>query len=217
MPIELIIFDLDGTLVDTCEDLKNALNYCLKRHGIKEYSTEEVKGMIGEGVRRFIEKALENRNASLNLVNNIIDCFVTYYSEHISDYTKPYPGVIETLKKLRDIKKAVISNKLTTLSVKTLSNLGLSHYFDLIAGNDFFHEQKPSAVPIIKTIEKFNTKRENTLMVGDSNIDIDAGRSAGIKTVGVTYGYKKKEMLKGADYMIDKFEDLIKIIEDLNS
>lgn len=217
MPIELIIFDLDGTLVDTCEDLKNALNYCLKRHGIEEYSTEEVKDMIGEGVRRFIEKALENRGASPNLVDSIIDCFVTYYSEHISDYTKPYPGVIETLKRLSDIKKAVISNKLTTLSVKTLNNLGLSHYFDLIAGNDFFYEQKPSAVPIIKTIERFNTKRENTLMVGDSNIDIDAGKSAGIKTVGVTYGYKKKEMLKGADYMIDKFEDLIKIIEDLKS
>ncbi len=215
MPVDLIIFDLDGTIVDTCEDITRALNFCLRKYGISEFTKNEVKNMIGEGVKKFIEKALEQRGLSKSLLENILDCFVSYYTEHIADYTKPYPGVIETLEKLQGIKKAIISNKLTTLSVKTLISTGLINYFDFVAGNDFFPEQKPSPLPLLETIEKFRIKKENTLIVGDSNIDIEAGKSAGIKTVAVTYGYRESYLLKDADFKIDKFEDLLKIIKEL--
>lgn len=215
MPVDLIIFDLDGTIVDTCEDITRALNFCLRKYGISEFTKNEVKNMIGEGVKRFIEKALEKRGLSKDLLEDILDCFIGYYNEHIADYTKPYPGVIETLEKLQGIKKAIISNKLTTLSVKTLIDTGLINYFDFVAGNDFFSEQKPSPLPLLETIERFKSKKENTLIVGDSNIDIEAGKSAGIKTVAVTYGYRERNLLKDADFKIDKFEDVLKIIKEL--
>ncbi|MCX8034495.1 MAG: HAD-IA family hydrolase [Thermodesulfovibrio sp.] len=215
MSIELIIFDLDGTIVDTCEDITNALNFCLKNYGISGFTKDEVQKMIGEGVRKFIEKALAQRDLSNSLLEDMLDCFVNYYSEHISDSTRPYPGVVETLERLIGINKAVISNKLTSLSMKTLSNLGLINYFDFVAGNDFFPEQKPSPLPILKTLEKFNKKKENVLILGDSILDIEAGKSAGVKTVAVTYGYGDKELLKYADFIIDRFEELLKIIRDI--
>ncbi len=215
MPVDLIIFDLDGTIVDTCEDITVSLNFCLRKYGILEFTKNEVKNMIGEGVKKFIGKVLEKRGLSEDLLADILDCFVSYYKEHIADYTKPYPGVIETLEKLQGIKKVIISNKLTTLSVKTLISTGLINYFDFVAGNDFFPEQKPSPLPLLETIEKFQIKKENALIVGDSNIDIEAGKSAGIKTVAVTYGYRDKHLLKDADFTIDKFQDLLKIIEEL--
>jgi phosphoglycolate phosphatase len=215
MSIDLIIFDLDGTIVDSCEDITVAINFCLRKYGMLEFTQEEVKKMIGEGVRKFVEKVIHIRNLSHDLLNDIFDCFVSYYSNHVAVFTKPYPGVVETLGKLQGIKKAIISNKLTALSVKTLSSTGLINYFDFVAGNDMFPEQKPSPLPILKTIEKFQTKKENTLIIGDSNLDIEAGKAAGIKTVAVTYGYRQKDLLKDADFIIDNFEELLKIIEEI--
>ncbi|GAQ94213.1 phosphoglycolate phosphatase [Thermodesulfovibrio aggregans] len=212
--VELIIFDLDGTLVDSCEDIKQALNYCLEKIGISGFSTEEVKRMVGEGVNRLIEKALKARGVNLPS-NELIDCFVNYYREHMTDFSKAYPEVKETLEQLKGFKKAVVSNKLTELSVKTLENLGLLNYIDFVAGSDFFSERKPSSVPIIETIKKFNTTQDKTIIVGDSELDIMAGRSAGVKTVAVTYGYRGKELLKDADFVIDKFSDLLKIVRKL--
>jgi len=212
--IELIIFDLDGTLVDSCEDITQALNYCFEKRGISGFSKEEVKKMVGEGVNRLIEKALQSKGVHLP-PQELIECFVKYYSEHIVDFSKSYPEVKETLEELKDIKKAVISNKLTELSVKTLESLGLLKYFDFVGGSDFFPERKPSSVPIIETIKKFNTTHDKTLIVGDSELDILAGKLAGVRTVAVTYGYRNKELLKDADFMIDRFSDLIKIVRAL--
>lgn len=214
MTIELIIFDLDGTLVDSCEDITQALNYCFQKKGIEGFSKEEVRKMVGEGVNRLIEKALQSRNLSLP-IQDLVDCFINYYREHIADFSRVYPNVRETLKELKGIKKAVISNKLTELSIKTLEKLELLEYFDFVAGSDFFSERKPSAVPIIETIRKFNTSKDKVIVVGDSELDIKAGTLAGVKTVAVTYGYREKEFLKNADFIIDKFSDLITIVRTL--
>lgn len=216
MSIELIIFDLDGTLVDSCEDITQALNHCLKIRGISPFSSEEVKEMIGEGVRRLIEKVLERKGLSDDKFSELLDCFKGYYSEHIADLTRPYPEVVETLRSLEGIKKVVISNKLTELTKKTLESLGLSGYFQLVAGNDFFPEQKPSPLPVLRTMEIFNVSREKTLIVGDSDIDIKAGQASGVKTVAVTYGYRGREHLKDADFIIDKFSDLLEVVRNLS-
>ncbi|MGB9822370.1 HAD-IA family hydrolase [Thermodesulfovibrio sp.] len=212
--IELIIFDLDGTLVDSCEDITQALNYCLEKSGISGFSKEEVKKMVGEGVNRLIEKALDAKKICLS-VQELIECFVKYYKEHITDFSKVYPEVHATLTQLKNIKKAVISNKLTELTVKTLESLGLLQYFDFVAGSDLFPERKPSPKPIIETIKKFNTTTDKTLIVGDSELDIIAGKQAGVRTVAVTYGYREREILKEADFIIDKFSDLLKIVREL--
>ncbi|GAB5047017.1 HAD-IA family hydrolase [Thermodesulfovibrio sp. TK110] len=208
--IELIIFDLDGTLVDSCEDITQALNYCFEKLGISEFSKEEVKKMVGEGVNRLIEKALQARGVNFPS-QEIIKCFVNYYREHITDFSKAYPEVKETLEELKNIKKAVISNKLTELSIKTLENLSLLKYFDFVAGSDLFSERKPSAIPITETVKRFYTTPDKTLIVGDSELDIMAGKQAGVKTVAVTYGYRERELLKDADFIIDKFSELLKI------
>lgn len=215
--IELVIFDLDGTLVDSCEDIMQALNYCFEKKGIKGFSKEEVKRMVGEGVNRLIEKALKARGNTFlpKTQQEMIECFINYYRKHIADFSRVYPHVRETLEELKEVKKAVVSNKITELSVKSLEKLGLLKYFDFVAGSDFFSERKPSKIPIIETIKRFNTSPDKTIIVGDSEFDITAGKSAGVKTVAVTYGYREKQVLKNADFIIDKFSDLVKILRAL--
>lgn len=216
MSIELIIFDLDGTLVDSCEDITQALNHCLSFRGFLPFSSDEVKSMVGEGVKRLIEKVIERRQISRELFQELLDCFIDYYSDHIADFSKPYPYVKETLAKLNDVKKAVVSNKLTALTRKTLESLSLSQYFHLISGSDSFPEQKPSPLPILKTIEILGVNRSQTLIVGDSELDIKAGKAAEIKTVAVTYGYREREYLRDADYIIDRIDYLVEIVKALS-
>ncbi len=208
---ELIIFDLDGTLVNSCEDIRQALNHCFTKRGIQGFSYEEVRQMVGEGVNRLIEKAMSARNVSMP-IQELLECFVSYYNEHIADFSQLYPDVKETLEALKDFKKVVISNKLTALTIKTMEHLDILKYFDFVAGSDTFVEKKPSPLPIFETIKRFNTSPERTIIVGDSDIDIQTGRAAGVKVVAVTYGYRDRELLQGADFMIDSISALKNII-----
>ncbi len=213
MLTELIIFDLDGTLIDSCEDIKEALNYCLEKRGILGFTYEEVKKMVGEGVNTLIQKALLNRSAPIPL-EEVRDCFLDYYRKHITDHSCLYPEVRETLEGLKNIKKAVVSNKLTDLSIKAMENLDILKYFDFVAGGEFFPEKKPSALPILETIKLFKTVPEKTIVVGDSDIDIKAGKAANVKTVAVTYGYRDRELLLSADFLIDKLSELLNILRN---
>lgn len=212
MKTDLIIFDLDGTLIDSCEDIMHALNYCFEERGIERFNYDEVRQMVGEGINNLIEKALIKRNVSFSL-DEMVKCFLRYYKDHITDYSKLYPEVKETLEALNNIKKAVISNKLTELSLKTMENLSILKYFDFVAGSDTFKEKKPSPLPVIETMTRLKVLPERTIMVGDSDIDIKSGKMAGTKTVAVTYGYRDRKILKDADFIIDRFGELLKIIE----
>ncbi len=205
------MFDLDGTLVDTSTDINNALNYALSPYGFKNLSVEDTKKLVGEGLTRLVEKVIGEER--INLRDDIIKRFIDYYSEHLTDYSIIYPGVKETLERLENYKKAIISNKRETLSRKLLIDITLNRYFDLVIGSDTVAEKKPSPAPIIYAISKFSVKPEESMIIGDSNYDIEAGKKAGVKTVAVTYGYKEKEFIKDADYMIDKFEDLLGVLD----
>lgn len=215
MPFKLIIFDLDGTLIDTSRDITNALNYALHSYGFKKLAVEETIQMIGEGITRLIEKILGREK--LQLRDEVIKKFLDYYSEHLIDYSKIYPYVRETLKELNRYKKAVISNKREYLSTKLLDKMNLLMYFDLIVGSDTTSERKPSAMPVIYVYTKLGLKPNETIMVGDSNYDIEAGKKAGVKTVGVTYGYREKQYLTDADYLIDSFNELLRILDRTSS
>jgi phosphoglycolate phosphatase len=210
MPIKLILFDLDGTLVDTSQDITTALNYALKQHGMQALSVQDTIKMVGEGITRLIEKVI--RDEKLHMRDEIIKIFIKYYSEHLTDYSREYPYVRETLDQLSGYKKAVISNKRESLSVELLENLDLLKYFNLVAGSDTTSEKKPSPVPIFYIMEKLETKPYESMIVGDSSFDIEAGKKAGIKTVAVTYGYRERQYLKDADYMIDSLKDLISLL-----
>ena len=214
MTIKLIMFDLDGTLVDTAQDIRNALNFALKPYDLKSLTMEDTIKMIGEGVSRLVEKVLPLEKMHLKI--DVMNRFLEYYSEHLIDNSKEYPHIKETLENLTYLKKAVISNKREDLSKRLLEELSLSEYFDLIIGSDTAGERKPSAVPILYVISKLGESPEESIIVGDSHYDIEAGKNAGIKTVAVTYGYRPRESLLKADYIIDDIRELVPLLNKIS-
>jgi phosphoglycolate phosphatase len=233
MPVELIIFDLDGTLIDSSVDIANAINYAVEPYGISPVTVEETIGLIGEGITRLMEKLMErsrnpegrSRNkgqdphmmtgdTSIPIVDRetITKRFLDHYSSHLIDNTTAYPGVRDTLQALKGFKKAVISNKREELSTRVLRDLGLLHYLDLIVGSDTTPERKPSPVPINHVLKKLDVSPDRAAIVGDSNYDIEAGKAAHILTIGVTYGYRSVDFLEGADFIIDRMPELLDIV-----
>lgn len=214
MPIRLMIFDLDGTLVDSRIDITNAINYALKDYGIGPYTVEEITSLVGRGITRLIEDLIKPYPEIP--VNNVIERFLYHYERHIIDNTRPYAGVKETLEKLRDYKKAVISNKREYLSKKTLEGLGLLKYFDIVLGSDSTPEKKPSPVPVRLVLEKLNVLPHEAVIIGDSDLDIKAGKAAGVLTIAVSYGYRPRELLLEADHIIDSIKELPGLLESLS-
>jgi phosphoglycolate phosphatase len=211
MPVKLILFDLDGTLVDTSKDITNALNYALGLFGSKSFTVDETEKLIGEGLTKLMEKALGEEGVGLK--DAVMKEFLDYYSAHITDNSSLYPFVGEILQKLAGFKKAIISNKREYLSVKLLEELDILKYFDLVIGSDTAPERKPSPVPVMYALSKLGVKPQEAVIVGDSNYDIEAGRKAGMRTVAVTYGYGEKGYLAGADHVIGSFNDLPLILD----
>lgn len=212
--LKLLIFDLDGTLTDTAQDIADAINYALKPFGQKKYSVEETKAMVGSGISKLLESLLPAKDDRSKKI--VTDRFLEYYSEHLLDNTKSYPHVKETLSKLGNYKKAVVSNKREALSKSILDGLGILERFDIVFGSDSVPEKKPSPVPILKLLERFNVTCDETVIIGDSNYDIEAGKAAGIKTVAVTYGFRSREVLKDADFIVDSFNELPDVISKIN-
>jgi phosphoglycolate phosphatase len=200
MPINLVIFDLDGTLVDTRVDINIALNHALATIGLPGISVEKTVGYVGEGVRKLIEKALADAGAGasganigilplVDLIQPVMDSFLAYYASHISDNSYAYPGVVETLDALKNRKKVVATNKKDDLTEKLLDSLGLSRHFDLVLGPEKVSAKKPSPAPLIKAMDTLGCLPAETIMVGDSAFDLEAAERAGIKTVFAAYGY----------------------------
>lgn len=214
MPIKLIIFDLDGTLIDSSIDITEAINYAIKPYGLSPLTRKNTIKLVGEGISRLIEKLLSATpfHDNIEVRNSVMDRFLEYYSAHLLDNTKDYPGVRETLERLRNYKKVVISNKREALSRRIIQELDLN-FFDMIIGSDSTPEKKPSPLPILKVLAEFEIRPEEAIIVGDSNLDIEAGRAAGLITVAVKYGYRPYDMIKHADYVIDRIEDLLDILQ----
>jgi phosphoglycolate phosphatase len=215
MTIKGILFDLDGTLVDTVTDIRNALNYALSPYGTKDLSVEETKKLIGEGLSRLIEKSLGKERITWK--DAAIARFLDHYSKHIADNSIVYPFVRETLEKLSGYKKAIISNKKEDLSRDLLKKLGLLKHFELIVGSDTASEKKPSAVPVIYALSNFNIRPDEAVIVGDSTYDIEAGEKAGVKTIAVTYGYGERRHLLNADHIINSFNDLFLVLDIIST
>ncbi|MGD0232870.1 MAG: HAD-IA family hydrolase [Syntrophorhabdales bacterium] len=210
------MFDLDGTLVDSSIDICNALNYAIRPYGLPEVGVAETIGLIGEGLARLIGKLVEKRGPHLD-ARALLDRFLEYYSVHLADHSLPFPGAERVLKDLSQYKKAVISNKLESLSVHLLDALGLLRYLDYVAGGDTYPEKKPSPVPIFTVLSRFDTLPPEALFLGDSVYDMRASRAAGVKSVAALYGYGPPGFSDGADYSIKGIEELIGIVEHLES
>jgi phosphoglycolate phosphatase len=207
-PIDLIIFDLDGTLIDSLPDLADATNHMLTTLGRPRIDQDAVRRLVGQGARRLVERALPG--ASEDVIAQGLDLFLDYNHHHIADRTVLYPGVMETLDALkqRGIRMAIISNKNVTLCREVISVLGAEHYFEEILGADSLPFRKPSPEPVLKLLADFELAPERATLVGDSINDIAAGKGAGVVTVGCTWGYGDSEELAEADYRVDSFYEL---------
>ena len=189
MAIRLIIFDLDGTLIDSVGDISAAVNYAIEPHGLTPVTLEETRASVGEGVPSLIEKILALKKTTFLDTEALTKRVLEYYSAHLAVNTVPYPEVRETLEHLGACRKAVISNKLTVLAERILEALDLSKYFEVVAGSDSSPERKPSPVPVLRVLSRLGVPPQEALIVGDSVYDMAAGRAAGLRTVAVTYGY----------------------------
>jgi phosphoglycolate phosphatase len=219
--LKLLIFDLDGTLADTGQDIADALNYALEPFGQKRYSVEETRAMVGSGISKLLESLIASApplaDKTVDRKELVSRRFLEFYGDHLLDHTTAYPHVKETLAGLGSYKKAVLSNKREKYSKHIVSELGLIEYFDLVWGSDSVREKKPSPVPILDLVKKFNVTKEETAIIGDSNYDVEAGKAAGVKVVGVTYGFRSREFLKDSDVIIDRFDELVNVLAKCNS
>jgi phosphoglycolate phosphatase len=208
MTIKLIIFDLDGTLVNSLADLTDATNHMLRHFGRTDLSAQQVRQLVGKGARRLVERAMPD--AAPEEIEEGLRIFLSYNEAHIADQTRLYPGVRETLPALGAGRQlAVISNKNVSLCTKLLDVLGIAGYFADVLGADSLPFRKPSPEPVLKIMADCGVTAAETAIIGDSINDIAAGRAAGVATVGCTYGYGENAELVEADYRIDRFAELI--------
>src|SRR5258708_5902025 len=188
-----IVFDLDGTLVDTAPDLINALNFILDREGLPAVPLHSARHMIGAGARRLIERGLELDGRSLGLedVTRLTGDFIDYYAAHIADVSRPFEGLEDALDDLsaRGYRFAVCTNKLEWLSKLLLDQLGLSSRFSAICGADTFGVAKPDPAILRQTIARAGGELSSSIMVGDAGPDIGVARRAGIPVICVEFGY----------------------------
>jgi phosphoglycolate phosphatase len=219
--IKLLIFDLDGTLTDTAQDITDAINYAVSPYCKKLYSIEETKAMVGSGISKLLESLVSGPGGCLKAEENnagdiALERFLDFYSAHLLDNTTLYPGVKDTLSKLGTFRKIVLSNKREKYSKRILDGLGINKYFEDILGSDSVPEKKPSPVSILHLLEKFDLSKDEAVMVGDSNFDIEAGKAAGIRVIGVTYGFRNRDSLTDADFIIDSFDEVLNVIQQIN-
>jgi phosphoglycolate phosphatase len=189
----IVVFDLDGTLVDTAPDLISALNYVLDREGLPPVPLQKARTMIGQGARRLIERGLEleGREMSIADVTRLTTDFIDYYAAHIAEASRPFDGLIEALDTLEASghRFAVCTNKLEWLSKLLLDQLGLTSRFAAICGADTFGVSKPDPVILQQTVARAGGKMSSAIMVGDAGPDIGVARRAGIPVIGVAFGY----------------------------
>ena len=217
-----IIFDLDGTLVDTAPDLIDTLNLILGREGLPPVAYHEARTLIGFGARRMIERglALSAKTVPSGEIDRMFVDFIAHYSGHIADRSRPFPGLEAALDLLaaRGCRFAVCTNKMERLSVQLLEALGLAGRFAAICGSDTFGVQKPDARAVLSTLRKCGGAASRALMVGDSQTDIAAAKAAGIPVVAVDFGYTETPVSElGPDKIISHFDDLPEAVAALLS
>ncbi len=211
--IDLLIFDLDGTLVDTRRDLANSVNFALNALKLPALQIEEVMSYVGDGLKKLLDRSLPKDG--LENIGEVIDIFREHYREHCLDFSGFYPDVVNILNYFQDKKMTVVSNKPEEFTRLILEGLRIADFFEIILGGDSLPLMKPDPGPILHILDKLNASNEKTAIVGDGTTDIEAGKAANILTCAVTYGLKEKEVLlkMEPDFMIDDIVELKKIFE----
>lgn len=212
---DTIIFDLDGTLLNTLEDLYIAFNYAIKKSGYPKRTPEQIKSYVGNGIKKAIERALPEPVSEEEL-EKIIEIFKEYYEKNIAVKTKPYDGILPLLKELRNksYKIAVVSNKYDN-AVKDLCKKYFGEYIDIAIGESTEIPKKPNPQGVLKAIKELNSRIESSVYIGDSEVDIQTAQNANLPCISVLWGFKDKDFLvqNGGKYFAKKPKDIIEIIE----
>ena len=211
---KMVIFDLDGTLLDTLDDLCNSVNYSLRTNNFPERSLAEVRTFVGNGIRLLIERSVPE-GTSKELIDKTFECFKTYYAVHCNDKTKTYPGVMDMLKELKKngYKIAVLSNK-AQYAVTKLCNIYFNNLLDDAVGARENVAKKPSPDALYICAENNNINLNNVIYVGDSEVDVATANNAGVRGIAVTWGFRSRELLIkcGAENLADNTDELLQIL-----
>ena len=206
----LLIFDLDGTLIDSRLDLAHAVNATRAFMGLAPLEHDTVYQYVGNGAAVLIQRALGDLGSEEN-VGRALPFFLGYYSEHKLDFTELYPGVRETLDKFRaaGIPMAVLTNKPVRISVAIVEELGLGEHFMRVYGGNSFEQKKPHPIGIETLMAETGIPAAETMMVGDSAVDVQTARNAGVQCCGVTYGFQPETLVQDPpDLLVDRMEQL---------
>ncbi|MBE6820108.1 MAG: HAD family hydrolase [Ruminococcaceae bacterium] len=214
MEIKAVIFDLDGTLTDTLADLTNSVNFALSECGFSQRSTEEVRSFVGNGIRRLINLSVPYGTPE-NVCEECLNAFKVHYEKNSCVNTKPYDGVNEVLEALKNkgIKTAVVTNKIHWAAKEIVSRF-FDEFIDVTVGQVDGVAQKPEPDGIFCALEKLAVSKENAVYVGDSEVDCITAHNAGIPCIGVTWGFRDREILEenGAEYIVDTPEEVLKCV-----
>ncbi len=212
MKIKALVFDLDGTLLYTLEDLCDSVNFALKKCNLKTRTIEEIQEFVGNGIYKLIERSIGDFQEKKEVCFEI---FKKHYSTNSTNKTKPYQNAVQTLKKLKDkgFRMAVLSNK-TDLEVKKLSKLFFGDIFDISMGETDDFPKKPDPKSLLNIMKIFEVNKEEIIFIGDSEVDIQTAKNADIACFSVSWGYKSKDFLveNGAKYIFDDFLELYNAI-----
>jgi len=211
--LNVLIFDLDGVIINSGADIANAVNHTRRLFGLPLLSNDEIISYVGNGAEALIRRSF--KDCSEDLIQKALPLNQQYYLDNALIETSLYPNVKETLEDLKerrkDIKIALVTNKPEAITEKILAGLGVRQYFDLIVGPESVKNMKPDPEGIIKVLNMLDRSPEQAVMIGDSYIDIEAGRRAGTKTCGAAYGLGDKEELikSNPDFVINNINEVI--------
>ena len=215
--IDTIIFDLDGTLLNTLEDLHISTNYALGKFSCPQRSFEEVRNFVGNGVAKLIERAIPDGCKNADYAE-CLKVFKKHYKENMLNHTAPYEGIIGLLKTLKanGYKIGVVSNKFDT-AVKALCKLYFKELVDIAIGESETTRKKPYPEGVLKALEKLGRTSETAIYCGDSDVDVQTAHNAGLKCIGVLWGFRNRENLKkaSADFIVSEPCEIFDIINNL--
>lgn len=205
------IFDLDGTLLYTLDDLTNSVNHAMTEFGLPEHSTEDVRRMVGNGIKKLIERAIPNGKENQQY-ENIYSSFMEHYLKHNLDTTKPYDGIIETLDALKKQGKkiAVVSNKYCK-ATEELCRHFFRDYIDVAIGESEKVRKKPAPDSVFEAIKRLGVSKEHCVYVGDSEVDIETAKNSGLPCISVLWGFRDRDFLlkHGAQTFIENPEEIL--------
>ena len=211
--VRALIFDLDGTLIDSKQDLIRSVNAMLVEMGRGKLHEETISGYIGHGAPTLVSRALGN-GAGEKEREQALEFFLAHYEAHKLDSTRPYPGVVEALKELGGFPMAVLTNKPVRVSRRILEGLGLAKYFRTVYGGNSFETKKPDPLGARRIVEELGATAGETMMVGDSDVDVQTARNAGTLVAAVNYGFGTHDRAAyPADVYLERLRDLAPLLE----